>query len=307
MKIDILFSFRNEEDNLELLLNRCHSVLIEYNKDIDFSFIFVNDASTDSSLEILIKLKTRYPITIVNMSRRFGVGPCLLAGLSICDADAVIYLDADLQDPPELMPKMLDLYFSGYDVVNTRRIHRHGETWIKLKITKFAYKILNILSKLKIEENVGDYKLISKKVFHRINALNEVNPFTRFIPVLLGFDHVTIDYVREQRAGGKTHFPLFSSGPYREFLRGLIAVTSKPLLFPLAFGVLGVFSTILLILYSLFIKLTEKSNEGIPTLIILLSTFSSLILISLGIIGAYLAQVVDQTRNRPIFTIKEIL
>ena len=142
--LSVVFSFRNEESNLIELVKRT-SAAIKKLSNWTFELIFVNDDSNDSSETILTDLQKSYPIKIVNMSRRFGVGPCVLAGLNIAKGDAIVYMDSDLQDPPEIIPELIKKYEEGYDVVHTRRTKRMGESKLKLFITKSAYKIINKL------------------------------------------------------------------------------------------------------------------------------------------------------------------
>jgi polyisoprenyl-phosphate glycosyltransferase len=145
MLLSFVFSFRNEEDNIPELVRRA-SMAASSIEDLQYEMIFVNDDSTDKSLELLQKLQETYPIVIVNMSRRFGVTPCVLAGLAQAKGDAVVYMDADLQDPPELVPELVKRFRAGADVVHTTRTHRDGEGAIRMWTTKQAYRIINLFS-----------------------------------------------------------------------------------------------------------------------------------------------------------------
>ena len=158
MLLNIVFSFRNEESNIPELVKRV-SAAVATIPDLSYEMIFVNDASTDESLELLLELRRTYPITIVNMSRNFGVTPCVLAGFSFCKGDAVVYMDADLQDPPELIPELVRRYRDGASVVHTKRISREGESRIKMLVTRTAYKFINFFSDIALPQNVGDFKL----------------------------------------------------------------------------------------------------------------------------------------------------
>lgn len=160
--ISYVFSFKNEEKNLEELIQRVDNSVKKLN-NYDYELIFVNDASNDNSEKILLDLQKKYPITIINMSRTFGVGPCVLAGFKQAKGDCIIYMDSDLQDPPELLDKLIKEYENGAEVVHTVRTKRLGESKFKLLITKIAYKIINFLSDINLPTEAGDYKLISKK------------------------------------------------------------------------------------------------------------------------------------------------
>ena len=233
--VSVVFSFRNEEENIpELVLRTCEALKDE--KSIEL--IFVNDASTDGSELLLKKLMKKFPIKIVNMSRRFGVAHCIIAGLSNAKGDVVIYMDSDLQDPPELIPELIKKYKDGAEVVHTKRTKREGESYIKLLVTKIAYKIINFFSELKLEENAGDFKLLSKRAVNEMLLLPEYSTYIRGLSVWVGFKQEVVLYDRLSRANGNTKFPLFSRGPITEFIRGLTAFSVSPLLLSLLFSVL---------------------------------------------------------------------
>ncbi|MBD1164135.1 glycosyltransferase family 2 protein, partial [Pelagibacterales bacterium SAG-MED11] len=165
--ISFVFSFRNEEKNLNELIKRVHEEVKKL-KNYNYELIFVNDDSDDNSEIILKDLQKNFPITIINMSRTFGVGPCVLAGFKHTSGDCIVYMDSDLQDPPEIVNKLLTKYENGADVVHTIRTKRLGESRFKLLITKIAYKIINFLSDIKLPNEAGDFKLISRKALDKI-------------------------------------------------------------------------------------------------------------------------------------------
>ena len=190
MILSVVFSFRNEAENIPELVKRV-SASIKSKCEIGYELIFVNDDSTDDSLEILIEMQKKYPIKIINMSRRFGVTPCLLAGLANSSGDAVITMDADLQDPPELIPELLDKFMCGAEVVHTTRTKRLGEKKIKLWMTSQAYKIINAFSEIKFPKDTGDFKLLSKRVVKYIVESEERDPYMRGLSVWFGFNQFT--------------------------------------------------------------------------------------------------------------------
>ena len=207
--ISYVFSFKNEEKNLEELIQRVDNSVKKLNK-YDYELIFVNDASNDNSEKILLDLQKKYPITIINMSRTFGVGPCVLAGFKQAKGDCIIYMDSDLQDPPELLDKLIKEYENGAEVVHTVRTKRLGESKFKLLITKIAYKIINFLSDINLPTEAGDYKLISKKALTNILEQREFRPYIRGLSVWVGFKQSHVEYVRDARSEGLTKFPLLS-------------------------------------------------------------------------------------------------
>jgi dolichol-phosphate mannosyltransferase len=181
--ISAIFSFRNEEQNLPELLKRTSKVFQKLNKKYNYELIFVNDDSSDSSLEILKSNLNLYPIKIINMSRRFGSTPCVFAGLENASGDLIVYLDSDLQDPPELIETLVNKMEEGYDIVHTIRTRRFGENKIKMLVTKFAYKIINYFSNIKLRTNCGDFKLISRKALNDLLKIKELDPYLRGLSV----------------------------------------------------------------------------------------------------------------------------
>ena len=197
--ISYVFSFKNEEKNLEELIKRIDDSVKKLS-NYDYELIFVNDASDDSSEKILLNLQNKFPITLINMSRTFGVGPCVLAGFKHAKGDCVIYMDSDLQDPPELLDKLINEYENGAEVVHTVRTKRLGESKFKLLVTKFAYKIINFLSDINLPTEAGDYKLISNKALTNILEQKEFRPYIRGLSVWVGFKQAYVEYIRDARS-----------------------------------------------------------------------------------------------------------
>ena len=176
--LSIVFSFRNEEKNLDELLTRLSKVMEGVN-NWNHEYIFVNDDSDDNSEKILIEKQKTYPIKIINMSRRFGVGPCVLAGLELSKGAAIIYMDSDLQDPPEIITKLIERFENGIDVVHTKRTKRLGESRLKMLLTKIAYRIINKTATIPLPVDTGDFKLLSRRAVEHINNVKEYNPYIR--------------------------------------------------------------------------------------------------------------------------------
>ena len=303
--LSVVFSFRNEEENIKELIERVVKA-IEKIDSWRYELIFVNDASNDKSEEILIELQNKYPIKIINMTRNFGVGPCVLAGFENSKGDCVIYMDCDLQDPPELIPDLIKEYEKGNEVVHTVRIKRDGESKIKLIITKFAYKIINLISDINLPIEAGDFKLISRKVIDKILNQKEYNPYIRGMAVWVGYSQSTVKYKRLERSKGDTHFSLFGKGPILEFLRGITSYSLKPLYIGLFFGLIGIILSIILSFYALYLKLNNLAVSGTSGILISISFFSGSILLTLGIIGIYVGKIFEQTKGRDRYIIKDI-
>lgn len=306
MLLSLVFSFRNEADNLQELTRRVKAALSPL-EDLEYEMVFVNDDSTDNSLEILQALRKDHPITIINMSRRFGVTPCVLAGLAHSKGDAVVYMDTDLQDPPELIPQMIAKFRDGADVVHTTRTRREGESRFKMWITRRAYRAINMFSDITLPENTGDFKLMSRRIVDHILSLKEKDPYMRGISVWFGFRQDYVFYEREGRFGGATKFPLFHTTHHRELIRGIVAFSAAPLYMSF---VVGLISTVLagcLIIYALATKILGLSVPGVSGILIAVSFFGGAILMSTGIIGIYIAKIFDEVRARPQYVVKDII
>jgi dolichol-phosphate mannosyltransferase len=241
------------------------------------------------------------------MSRCFGVTPCLLAGFEKAKGDAIICMDTDLQDPPELIPELLQRFNDGTEVVHTTRTHRDGESRFKMWLVKIAYKIINYFSDIQLPENTGDFKLLSRKVVQEILKLSEYDPYMRGLSVWVGYKQDFVFYRREARFSGKTHFPLFSKGPVREFIRGLTAFSAAPLYFSLLIGFITFLVSISLIIYALIAKFMGVAVLGSTSILIAISFFSGIILVTNGIIGLYIASIYHEVKRRPRYIIKDII
>ena len=303
--ISFVFSFKNEENNLEELIKRVDSSVKKL-KNYNYELIFVNDDSDDNSAKILENLQKTFPITLINMSRTFGVGPCVLAGFNHAKGDCVVYMDSDLQDPPELLDKLINKYENGADVVHTVRTERLGETKIKLLLTKIAYKLINFLSDINLPSEAGDFKLISKKALSKILDQKESRPYIRGLSVWVGFKQAYVEYVRKPRHEGKTKFPLFSAGPISQFVNGVTAYSLKPLYFGIILGMTSIVFSILLIFYAFYMKFTNLAVPGTAGIIITISFFSGIILLTIGITGLYIARIFEEVRGRDAYVIKNI-
>lgn len=306
MLLSIIFSFRNEESVLDELLRRVRASIEPLN--IDYELIFVNDDSTDRSLEILLKEREKDKrIKIINMSRRFGFYPCIMAGLHNARGDAVIYMATDLQDPPELIPEMVEKFRNGADVVNTIRTKRLGESAFKMWVTKKAYWLINLLSDIELPENMGDFKLLSRKVVNKLLNLKEYDPYLRGIVRWLGFKQDTVYYERPPRFSGKTHFPLFGKAPVQEFIRGITSFSAAPLYIALIYGFIisGLSFTYLLVV--IITKFMGINLPGWSALMAVTLFLGGNILLTNGFLGLYIARIYNQVKNRPSFIISDTI
>ena len=303
--LSIVLSFRNEAGNIEPLVKRI-STTMQKIESWKYELVFVNDDSTDNSEEILIHLQKNYPIKIINMSRNFGIDPCVLAGFRNCSGDAIVYLHSDQQDPPEIIPELIKKHENDNEIVHTVRTKRKGEGKFRMFVTKIAYKIIHLLSDINLPIQAGDYKLISRKALDEILKQKEFRPYVRGLSVWVGFKQDFVYYEREARGEGESKMPLLSAGPITDFINGVTSYSLKPLYVGIIFGLISMIISFLLIIYALYLKFNNLAIPGSTSIIISISFFSGIILFTLGILGIYLARIFEQTKGREQYVIKEI-
>lgn len=273
---------------------------------MDHEILFIDDDSRDRSFDLLKEASQQEgpsKIRVIRTSRRFGVYPCLIAGLHYAKGDAVIYLETDLQDPPELIPQMIEKWKNGADVVHTTRTKRLGEGAVKLLITAWAYKAIQTLSEVAIPVNTGDFKLLSRRVIDEIKKHDEVDPYFRGMVSWVGFRQEHIYYTRDPRKSGVSTRSLMSFIPLKVFTSAILSTSLKPLvwlslaLLPLGF----IFTTQLGVIF-----FGDPDEQIIRNFLWTTAAISIFILhVSIGVIGLYLARLLAQTRGRPKWVIKD--
>lgn len=297
-KLSIVFSFRNEREVLEELLDRLHAVLDPM--DLDLEFIFVNDRSTDDSLGILLRRAEHDPaIRIINMSSRFGVNPCFLAGMRAATGDAVVTMDTDLQDPPEVIPEMIEKWRAGCDVVHTTRLEREGEPWLKKVFTRLAYRIINWFSEVHLPVDTGMFKLASRRAVDVLTGLNEVDMYFRGLMIWVGFEQDQVFYKREERFAGQPHFPWTSKDPWLEFLRALFSFSRVPVAFLTMAGGLIALLGLAGMIAAPFLRWSFQ-GFALATIVFL----GGVNLAGIGIVGIYVTRVYHQVRGRPEYIVE---
>jgi len=307
MLIDVIFSFRNEEKNLIELVNRVDKAFKSL-VDVSYRLIFVNDCSTDTSLNVLIELKNDYPILILNTSRKFGYIGGVLAGFAYAKGDAVIYMDSDLQDPPEIIPQLINKFQEGFDVVHTRRIKREQIGRMQKFLTKYAYRIIEFFSEIKFPPDSGDFKLISSRALKEILNIREYDPYIRGLSVWVGFKQASVDYIRDSRYRGDTHFPIFgSAAPYREFIRAIASNSVLPLYIAIYLGFLAILVSVSIFLYAIYTKIFGLAIPGSSGILMVVSFFGGAVLITNGVIGIYLGRIYNAVKGRPNYIIDKVL
>lgn len=294
----------NEEDVLEETHRRltaaCRHVLGD-----DYELVFVNDGSRDATWPMLQALGDRDPnVVAVRLSRNFGHQFALTAGLDICRGERILMIDADLQDPPELLGDMLALMDAGADVVYGQRIERKGETAFKRVTASMFYRLLNRLTDVDIPQDVGDFRLVNRKVLQVLMSLPEQHRFVRGMVSWLGFDQVALPYVRHERFAGVTKYPL------RKMLRLAVDAITGFSVVPLRLSIwfaLASFSLALgLIGYALVSWLYFDAAPGWTSLLVVVSLFASAQFLCLGLFGEYLGRTYQEAKRRPLFIISEV-
>ena len=308
MLVSVVFNFKNEEQNIPILISRTRNVFKnQLLENYDLEIIFVNDGSTDNSIAVIHKNILDTKATIINMSRNFGRWPSLVSGIKNSGGDLIIYMDSDLQDPPELIPEMVAKYEEGYDVIHTKRIKRHGESKIKMFIVNIAYRIIKVLSNIKLEHNVSDFKLMTRKAANNFINFRDRDPYVRGISVWIGFKQTYINYERSGRGSGKTQYSIFGKGPALEFVRGITTFSTKILYILFVLGIISIVFAFFLAIFFIYSKIFGDLAQGVATISILILIIFAIIIFFMGVISLYLARVIEETTNRPLYIEDEIV
>jgi dolichol-phosphate mannosyltransferase len=299
--ISIILSFRNEKDVLADLIVRLDAVLGK--EPGGYELIFVNDDSNDGSLDVLMAARTKNPrVKIINMSRRFGQPECVMAGLAHVTGDAAIIMDADLQDPPEVIPDLLDKWRNGADVVYTVRSRREGENAFKMWLTAQAYRAINLVSEVDLPVNAGDFRLISKRVCDELLKLPETDPYARGLISWVGYRQEAVHYTRAARAAGETHHSLLRSiVPYKVFITGVTSFSLAPIF--LIFLIGGSVAAVALV--GLLVAAVVAAGLAVWVFFALLLWGS--LLFALGWVGIYVGRIFKDVRGRPRYIIKDTI
>lgn len=291
--VSVVLSFRNEADNIPTLVARLDRMFAT--QDVEYEALFVNDASTDASLALLVQERERNPrIVIVNMSRRFGVAEGVIAGMATSRGDAIVYMDADLQDPPEVIPALIERWRQGADVVHTIRTRRHGENPLKMAATRLAYRLIHAGSSIQLPVDAGDFKLLSRAAVDHLLRLRESDPYLRGLVVWLGFNQVCVPYERESRHAGRTHFPFFSRNPWKTFTMGMTSFSFMPVYACFALSAAGLATALVL------------AAAG-STFMAALTFFWATTIGAIAVVGTYLIRVYKDVRGRPPYIIESVI
>lgn len=305
MDLSVVIPCYNEAESLAETCRRVKAACQAANPGT-YEIILVNDGSKDTTLSLMQDLHNQdKSIVIVDLSRNYGHQIALTAGMSHARGDYIFILDADLQDPPELLGPMLERAKSGVDVVYGKREVRPGETWFKLVSAAAFYKTLSWLSDIPIPENVGDFRLITRRVLDHFLAMPEQQRFIRGMIAWIGFRQEEFLYKRDARFAGTTKYPLHKLIQFA--LDAISSFSIKPLRVSMLFAVMGTFLAIFLGLFAVFSYFDHKTVSGWASLASIITFFSSLQLICIGVIGEYIGRMYIEVKGRPLFIVKTLL
>ena len=302
-KISIVIPVYNEEKVLEISYNKIKDIL-ENIEQYDYEIVFINDGSKDSTFSILEKISNENNrVRVISFSRNFGQEAALTAGLKYVTGDAIVIIDADLQDPPELIPEMLKLWEQGNEVIYGKRKKRKGESAFKLLTAKMFYKTLNALSDVEIPKDTGDFRLVDRKVVDVINSMPEHNKFLRGLFSWVGFKQYSYEYKRNERAAGKTKYPFKKM--WKLATDGIVSFSTKPLKIVGGVGILTIILSICILIYSLISFALKLNNltPGWTSIMVAITLFSGVQLLSIYIMSGYISRIYDETRKRPEYII----
>lgn len=302
-KVSVVIPMYYEEEVAKTCYDRVVKVLKSI-EDYTYEIIFINDGSKDKTLEILENIaKKDNNVKIISFSRNFGHQAAVTAGIKYVTGDAIVIIDADLQDPPELIPEMLKLWKQGNEVIYGKRKLRKGESKFKLLTAKMFYKTLNALSDVDIPKDTGDFRLVDRKVIDVVNSMPEHNKFLRGLFSWVGFKQVEYEYERKERVAGKTKYPL------KKMLKlaadGIISFSSKPLKIVGGLGIISIVVSLAILIYSLISYAFELNNlmPGWTSIMVAITLFSGVQLLSIWVMSEYIARIYDETKNRPQYIV----
>lgn len=305
-KISIIVPCYNEEQAIPFFYDEITKIVEEMKNN--FEFIFINDGSKDKTIEVIKEYsKKDKRVKYIHFSRNFGKEAAMLAGLKLSTGDYVAIMDADLQDPPSLLPKMLNILEdpnNDYDCVGTRRVTRKGEPPIRSLFARMFYKIINKMSKIEMVDGARDYRLMSRQMVDSILELGEYNRYSKGLFQFVGYNTKWLEYENVERVAGETKWSFWKLFLYA--IEGIVAFSTAPLAISSIAGILFcIISFIMIIIIIAKTIIFGDPTAGWPSLVCIIFFVSGIQLFCLGIIGQYLSKTYLETKKRPIYIIKE--
>ena len=303
-KITILVPAYNEEESLNALYERISKIMNEMS-NYEFELLFVNDGSRDNTLKIIKGLRQKDErICYVDFSRNFGKEIAMIAGLDYATGDCVIIMDADLQDPPELIPRMVELWEQGYDDVYAKRKSRAGETWLKKFTSKMYYKVLQSLTKVEIQKDTGDFRLLDRRCVNALKKMRESGRCSKSMFSWIGYNKKEIMYDRDPRFAGQTKWN------YKKLIDlaidGITSFTTSPLRISTYISIPTFLALVVYFIYVIVkcIRL-NVAIQAYQAIILLILFFAGIQIILIGIMGEYLGRIFNESKNRPLYLVNE--
>ena len=303
-KISLLIPAYNEQEVLRHLYERLTKLAGE-TPEYTFEFLFINDGSRDKTYEIIRSYADKdHRVAYVNLSRNFGKETAMLAGLDHVTGDATVIIDADLQDPPELIPQMLRFWEEGYDDVYARRNSRQGETWFKKITSTIFYKLLQRSTHIPIQQDTGDFRLLDKRCVEALRQFREAQRYTKGMFSWIGYKKKEISYDRDPRAAGETKWNYFKLANLA--IDGITSFTTAPLRISSFMGVLVSLGAFIYIAFLVIRTLFFGTDiAGYPSTMAVILFLGGVQLLSLGVIGEYIGRIFNETKNRPLYFVEE--
>ncbi|MGR6338054.1 glycosyltransferase family 2 protein [Priestia megaterium] len=303
VKYSIVVPVYNEEEVIHETYRRLTEVM--HSTKEAYELLFVNDGSRDRTAEIIKEYSEQDPaVVLLDFARNFGHQIAITAGMDYARGEAVVVIDADLQDPPELILEMIEKWKQGFDVVYAKRTKRKGETYFKKQTAAMFYRILRAMTDIDIPLDTGDFRLLDRKVCNQMNSIQEKNRFVRGLVSWVGFKQIAVEYERDERLAGESKYPLKKM--LKLSMDGITSFSYKPLKLANYAGVTLSGIGFIYLLVVLYLKLfTDSTITGWSSLIVIQLFFSGIILIILGMIGEYIGRIYDETKNRPLYIVRE--
>ena len=305
-KISVVIPMYYEEEVAHLCYDRVSTVLRSLSDKYEYEIIFVNDGSKDKTLKILKDIANNDKcVKVISFSRNFGHQAAVTAGIKYITGDAIVIMDADLQDPPELIPDMLKLWEEGNEVIYGKRKTRKGESAFKLLTAKMFYTFLNSMSEVEIPKNTGDFRLVDRKVIDVINSLPEHNKFLRGLFSWVGFEQKAFLYDRPERKLGTTKYPFKKM--FKLASDGILSFSNKPMKIVGGLGVISILFSIAVLIYSLCSYFGQWNNltPGWTSIMVCITFFAGVQLLSLWVLSEYISRIYDESKGRPEYIIRE--
>ena len=301
--IAIVIPFLNEEGNLPELYRRVSAVFEKEPEEV--RFVFVDDGSTDGSVQWLEKTRQNDPrVGILQLSRNFGHQIAITAGMDYADADAVVIIDADLQDPPEAISDLLAKWREGFEVVYAVRRSREGETWIKRFLAASFYRVFHQMAKINVPMDAGDFRLVDSRVVDALKEVRELHRFMRGLTCWVGFRQCAVEYDRAARLTGETKYPVWKS--VRLAWDGITSFSAKPLQWMMNLGLLVALISALMSIRIIWQKMSGSGDlvSGWASLSVLILFLGGVQLVALGLLGQYISRIFDESKKCPLYIVR---